>query len=144
MAAADRPQIPEPPDGFAVVDRAHSADRPHPMRPRNGSEVETRLRETSLYDPELDLAVFAPNGDLAGYALFWNDPVTGVGMLEPMRTEDGYQRIGLASHLLASGLDRLADRGAQRLKVGFDTEAARNLYVGAGFHTTSTDQSYRR
>jgi ribosomal protein S18 acetylase RimI-like enzyme len=144
MAAADHPLVPAPPDGFTVVDRARSAARPHPMRARNGTEVESRLRETSLYDPELDLAVFAPNGELAGYALFWNDPVTRVGMLEPMRTEDDYQRMGLATLLLTTGLERLADRGAERLKVGYSTDAARGLYVGAGFHTTSTDQSYRR
>ena len=56
-----------------------------------------RLHETSLYDPELDLAVIAPNGDVAAYALFWNDFVTAVGMVEPMRTEDAYQRLGLAA-----------------------------------------------
>ena len=114
------------------------------MHRRNGSEVEERLRETSLYDPELDLAVIAPNGDVAAYALFWNDFVTGVGMLEPMRTEDEYQRLGLAKVLLAAGCERLVARGAQRLKVGFDSEAARRLYVSVGFRTTSTDQAYRR
>ena len=144
MAACDRPAVPPLPEGFELVDRARSHDRPHPMHRRNGSEVEMRLRETSLYDPELDLAVIAPNGDVAAYALFWNDFVTAVGMVEPMRTEDEYQRLGLARILLAAGCDRLAARGAQRLKVGFDSEPARRLYVSAGFHTTSTDQLYRR
>ena len=40
---------------------------------------------------DLDLAVYAPNGDIAAYGLFWADPVTGVGLVEPMRTEDAYQ-----------------------------------------------------
>jgi GNAT superfamily N-acetyltransferase len=144
MPAGDRPTVPPLPDGFRLVVRADSDDEPHPMQRRNGYDVETRLRETSLYDPELDLAVIAPDGDVAAYALFWNDFVTGVGMVEPMRTEDEYQRLGLARTLLASGCDRLARRGAQRLKVGFDSEAARRLYVSAGFHTSSTDQLYRR
>jgi hypothetical protein len=43
---------------------------------------------------------------VAGYALFWFDPVTRVGLLEPMRVEDGYQRRGLARMLLTNGLDR--------------------------------------
>ena len=144
MAAADRSPVLPLPEGFHLVDRAQSQDEPHPMHRRHGSEVEMRLRETSLYDPELDLAVIAPNGDVAAYALFWNDFVTAVGMVEPMRTEDEYQRLGLARILLAAGCDRLAARGAQRLKVGFDSEPARRLYVSAGFHTTSTDQLYRR
>jgi GNAT superfamily N-acetyltransferase len=144
MASADRPAVPAVPEGFRLVDRAQSADRPHPMQGRNGGDVEGRLRQCSLYDPELDLAVEAPNGDIAAYALFWFDPVTGVGMVEPMRTEDQYQRRGLARVLLAAGLDCLAARGAQRLKVGYDTEAARNLYVGVGFRVTATSRTYQR
>jgi GNAT superfamily N-acetyltransferase len=144
MNACERPPRSAIPEGFRLVVRAEEHDTPHPMQRRNGYEVEQRLQETSLYDPELDLAVIAPNGDVAAYALFWNDFVTGVGMVEPMRTEDDYQRLGLGRALLAAGCERLAQRGAQRLKVGFDSEAGRRLYVGAGFTTTSTDQAYRR
>ena len=103
------------------------------MQRRSGGEVETRLRQCSLYDPALDLAVRDAEGRAAGYALFWLDPVTEVGLLEPMRVEDEYQRRGLARALLTEGLERLAQRGARRLKVGYATEIARALYVGAGF-----------
>jgi predicted N-acetyltransferase YhbS len=127
-------------DGFAIGDRVSRADRPHPMIARNGELVETRLRQCSLYDPSLDLAVEDKDGTVAGYALFWFDPTTGVGLLEPMRVEDDYQRRGLARVLLTNGLDRLVGKGAGRLKVGFQTDAARNLYLGAGFVQTSTDR----
>ena len=43
---------------------------------------------------------------------------------------------------MTAGLDRLAARGARRLKVGYTTAAARSLYVGAGFRVTSTSTSY--
>src|SRR5262249_19296377 len=67
----DRP-VPAPlRDGFAIVDRASGPPRPHPMRRRNGDEVEARLRQCSLYDAGLDLAVETEDGDVAGYALFW-------------------------------------------------------------------------
>jgi GNAT superfamily N-acetyltransferase len=144
MNACERLPRAELPDGFRLVVRAEDDDTPHPLHRRNGSEVEMRLHETSLYDPELDLAIYAPNGDVAAYGLFWNDFVTGVGMVEPMRTEDAYQRLGLARALLAAGCERLAQRGAQRLKVGFDAEPGHRLYASAGFRTTSTDQAYRR
>jgi GNAT superfamily N-acetyltransferase len=127
-------------DGFTVVDRASRLERPHPMIPRNGAPVETRLRQCSLYDPTLDLAIDTADGTPVGYALFWFDPTTSVGLLEPMRVEDEYQRRGLARMLLTHGLDRLARKGARRLKVGFETEAARNLYLGAGFVQTSVDR----
>ena len=55
-----------------------------------------------------------------------------------------YQRRGLARAMLTEGLDRLAKRGARRLKVGYATDVARGLYVGAGFRVTSTDRSYQR
>ncbi len=57
---------------------------------RNGGRVAELLAECSLYRPELDLAVYAPRGEVAGYGLFWADPETGVGLVEPMRTEDEF------------------------------------------------------
>jgi ribosomal protein S18 acetylase RimI-like enzyme len=139
MDADHRPPVAQV-DGFAILDRVKRADRPHPMIARNGELVEPRLRQCSLYDPTLDLAVEDADGRVAGYALFWFDDTTLVGLLEPMRVEDDYQRRGLARMLLTNGLDRLARKGARRLKVGFETDAARNLYLGAGFVQTSIDR----
>jgi predicted N-acetyltransferase YhbS len=138
MEADARPSL-EQVDGFAIVDRSTSAG-PHPMIARNGAQVERRLRRCSLYDPTLDLAVEDADGTLAGYALFWFDPVTLVGLLEPMRVADDYQRRGLARMLLTNGLDRLARKGARHLKVGFESDAARSLYLSAGFEQTSVDR----
>jgi GNAT superfamily N-acetyltransferase len=131
-------------DGFVLVDRLARAHRPHPMIARNGALVETRLRECSLYDPTLDLAVEDEQGRVAGYALFWFDHTTLVGLLEPMRVEDEYQRRGLARMLLTNGLDRLARKGARRLKVGFQTDAARDLYLGNRFVQRSIDRLLTR
>jgi GNAT superfamily N-acetyltransferase len=139
MDARDRPPVAAPADGFALVDRAGESNRPHPMRRRNGDEVEARLRQCSLYDPALDLAVETAGGELAGYSLNWFDPVTKVGLVEPMRVEDAFQRRGLARAMLTAGLERLAACGARRLKVGYGTGVARALYTGAGFRPTATD-----
>ena len=144
MDARDRPEVTALPDGFKLVDRDQDSTRPHPMRQRNGEEVEARLRQCSLYDAALDLAVEAAGGQIAGYALFWFDPVTKVGLVEPMRVEDAYQRRGIARAMLTEGLDRLVKRGARRLKVSYATDVARALYVGAGFRVTSTDRTYSR
>jgi predicted N-acetyltransferase YhbS len=139
MDAGDRPAVGNV-NGFVVLDRVQRPDGPHWMVGRNGESVETRLRQTSLYDPALDLAIEDVHGNVAGYALFWFDPVTSVGLLEPMRVEDDYQRRGLARTLITHGLDRLARKGARRCKVGFESDAARNLYRGAGFVQTSVDR----
>jgi ribosomal protein S18 acetylase RimI-like enzyme len=142
MNAPDRPEVTALREGFTLVDRARSTTRLHPMRRRSGDGVEARLKQCSLYDPGLDLAVEAADGPVAGYALFWFDPVTEVGLLEPMRVESAYQRRGLARAMLTAGLDRLAQQGARRLKVGYATDIARALYAGAGFRVTSTTRSY--
>jgi GNAT superfamily N-acetyltransferase len=143
MDAHQRPPVSHV-DGFTIVDRLTRSSGPRPMIARNGELVEPRLRQCSLYDPTLDLAVEDAEGRVAGYALFWYDPLTLVGLVEPMRVEDLYQRRGLARMLLTNGLDRLARTGARRFKVGFETVAARNLYLGAGFGQTSVDRLFTR
>jgi GNAT superfamily N-acetyltransferase len=142
MDADDRAPPSPLPVGYMLVDRTQRVGTAHPMRRRNGEVVEERLRQSSLYDAELDLAIETSDGQTAGYALFWCDPVTKVGLVEPMRVEDAHQRRGLARAMLTAGLDRLARRGARRLKVGYGTDAARSLYVGAGFRITATCTSY--
>jgi predicted N-acetyltransferase YhbS len=134
LAAARRPPIPALAAGYRLESRADAPDRPHPMAARNGAGVAARLARCSLYRPELDLAVEAPDGQIAGYGLFWADPVTGVGLVEPMRTEEAHQGRGIASHVLSAGLERLAARGCERLKVSNDL----GLYLRAGFEPLDT------
>ncbi len=139
MDSANRPPVLEPPDGFRIVDRASQPTGQHPM----GSDVEARLHECSLYDPKLDLAMIAPDARVAGYGLFWADLLTGVGMLEPMRVKDGYQRRGLARALLTSGLDRLAQAGVRRVKVTFAGYAGRDLHTSGAFTATGSARMWK-
>ena len=111
---------------------------------RNGIGIEDGLRECSLYDPSLDLQVLAPDGSYAGYALYWPDPVTGVGMVEPMRVEDAHGGRGVGRHLLDAGLRGLTERGCTALKVSMDlaNTVAVRLYTGAGFVITRRDDTW--
>lgn len=137
---AGRPGVVPLPDGFRLSSRALTAGRPHHMIARNGADVAARLARCSLYDPELDLLVQAPDGSVAAYGLFWADPVTGVGLVEPMRTEQEHWRKGLARHVLVTGLDLLAARGCTRLKVS----SGHPLYLSVGFTSMAPDRTYLR
>lgn len=142
MHAEHRPVPQELPEGFLLVDRTDSNDTPHPMMSHNGAEIEQRLRQCSLYDPSLDLAVVTDDGQVAGYSLYWFDPITRVGLVEPMRVHDAYQRRGIARAMLTEGLARLTAYGAERIKVSYGSETAGALYTSVGFKTTSTTTWY--
>jgi ribosomal protein S18 acetylase RimI-like enzyme len=142
MDASDRPGRKPLADGFSLVDRTQRRGAPHPMRHRNGDVVEERLGQCPLYDPGLDLAVETVDGHIAGYSLYWFDPTTKVGLVEPVRVEDEYQRRGLGRAMLTAGIDRLTKKGAQRVKISYATDAAAALYEGVGFNPTSTATWY--
>jgi GNAT superfamily N-acetyltransferase len=114
MNVGEPPQVPVLPGGFTLRSRSDVSTRPHHMIGRNGARIADRLAKCSLYRADLDPAIYDSNGEVAAYGLFWADPVTGVGLVEPMRTEDRYQRRGLGRCLLAAGLDRLAGEGYSR------------------------------
>lgn len=137
LAADVRPAISPLAEGYRLCRRIDFVGRPHHMvnAQRNQPDPEPRLRQTSLYRPDLDLVVHDDRDRVAAYGLFWYDPATGVGVVEPMRTEDDHQRRGLARHVLTSGIELLARAGAQRVKICFEpaNPASGHLYLSVGF-----------
>ena len=126
--------------GYSLHRRATNTEAIHHFAGRSGLDVENRLRQTSLYRPDLDLFVVDERGEVAAYGLFWHDPVTGVGLVEPIRTEQPHQGKGLARHIVTTGLHELAASGTGRIKVSYDGDdpAAVGLYLGVGFEPVMT------
>ena len=138
LAADTRPAISPLSEGYRLSNRLSTMQRPHHMTTnpeRNSPDLERRLRQTSLYRPDLDLVVHDSRDDVAAYGLFWYDPVTATGLIEPMRTEDDHQRRGLARHILTTGIDLLVAAGTERIKICYepDNPASGSLYLSAGF-----------
>lgn len=134
--AADRPEISPLHEGYRLVSRTETTDRPHHMLDgARRAKVEQRLQQSTLYHPDLDLLILDQDGEPAAYGMFWHDPVSATGVVEPMRTHDGHQQRGLARHLLTAGLDRLAAAGAERISIGYepDNPASGHLYRSVGF-----------
>jgi ribosomal protein S18 acetylase RimI-like enzyme len=146
LNADARPAISPLHEDYRLASRLDTTPRPHHMIERGGPDVETRLRQTSLYRPDLDLVVHDSGESVAAYGLFWFDPETATGLVEPMRTEDDHQRRGLARHVLTTGIDLLAGTGATRIKICFDPEnpASKSLYLSVGFEPVKqTDILFR-
>ncbi len=135
LRADARPSIsPLHPD-YRLATRRDTSPAPHHLIARNGPAVEERLGQTSLYRPDLDLVVLDADDGPVASGLFWFDPVSATGLVEPMRTEDDHQGRGLARHVLTSGLNLLFDAGAARVKIAWDPEngPARTVYTSVGF-----------
>lgn len=145
MDAADAPPVSPLADGYRLLTRADRPSGPHPFAARNGPAVEDRLRQTALYRPDLDLVVVTETDEVAGSTLFWFDPVTKVGLVEPMRTEDDHQRRGLGRHQLTAGIRRLVDLGAERIRISWedDNPASSTLYPDVGFVPTQRMRTYK-
>lgn len=137
LEADARPEVSPLHAGYRLASRADTMGRPHHMisTKRHHVDVERRLCQTSLYRPDLDLLVLDDRDEVAAHGLFWFDPESATGLVEPMRTEDEHQRRGLARHVLTAGLARLAAAGAERVKICYepDNPPARDLYLGVGF-----------
>lgn len=135
LAADARPEISTLHEGYRLSSRLDTMLRPHHMISRSGPDVAQRLLQTSLYRPELDLLILDRDDNHVAHGLFWYDPETATGLVEPMRTEDDHQRRGLARHVLTTGIDLLVDAGAERIKICFEpgNPASRGLYLSVGF-----------
>lgn len=139
LDAASAPAVPPLADGYSLQSRAGIGTPDHPFELMS-REMEDRLHQTSLYRPDLDLTVVDEQGDGAAHTLFWHDPSTRVGLIEPVGTAEPHRGRGLARHLIAAGIDALVAAGSERIKVTWelDNEPAAALYRGAGFEPTTT------
>ncbi len=135
LDADSRPEISPLHADYRLFGRNELMERPHHLARPGRADVEERLQQTSLYRPDLDLVVLDRNDDPAAYGLFWYDPATATGVVEPMRTLDDHQRRGLARHILTTGIDLLAREGAERISIGYepDNPASGTLYRSVGF-----------
>jgi len=138
----------ELPKGFNLVSRTTHRTGAHPMiqKGRNPADIEERFAECSLYDADLDLSILDTQGNVAAYALFWFDPITKVGLLEPMRAEEAFQKKGLGTYLVREGIKRLREKGATSIKVSYneENEAAKRLYHGCGFSDSFKKLEFQR
>lgn len=105
-----------------------------------------RLRQIPGYDPELDLVVVAPDGEMVAYCICWWDAVNRTGEFEPVGTREKWRGRGLGKIVIREGLRRLQARGAQVAYVSTPGKniPAQRLYESAGFTVYTREHLYGR
>ena len=106
----------------------------------------TRFMQTPAYDPIWDLVAAAPDGQIAAFCIVWPDPLTGIGLFEPVGTHPDFQRRGLGKALMLEALARLQSAGLRQAIVttGADHLPAVQLYESAGFRRTAQLLHYKK
>lgn len=134
LDVARKPAISPLADGYRLRSRADMGNVTHHMS-RAGDDFAERLQQLSLYRTDLDLVVLTDDNEQAGMGLFWYDPTTTSGVVEPMGTLDEHRQKGLARHILTAGIDKLANLGATRIAINYepDNPASGRLYRSVGF-----------
>lgn len=148
-AEPERPELP-PGYSFVAVGGATIASRVdahrdafHPSRVTVESYRTTT--RTPPYRPGLDVAVAAPDGTVAAYALAWLDEASGVGELEPVGTHSGHRRRGLARAACLEAVRRLRTHGARLgLVYSVDGLPSTALYESVGFESIDRHVQVRR
>ena len=89
--------------------------------------------------PELARVVVAPNGDYAAYAGMWFNEKNRYAYLEPLCTQPGYRKLGLAKALLYAILAQVQAMGA-RYMTGGDNP----FYRAIGYRTRYRHLTYEK
>lgn len=109
-------------------------------------EVYHLLQRLPCFVPELDLAVLNEQDEVVSFATLWVDWQNQTGEFEPVGTLPGYQRMGLASALMAELARRASLLGVTTLGVESWSESpgANRLYETAGMRAVDRIYSWSR
>ncbi len=152
-----RGTLPTPvlPDGFTFLERL----RPEDAERRALAHKDAFQRHSKMtpdyyrafmnapgYDPELDVAVAAPDSTIVSFAMGWIDADNRLGLFEPVGTCYEFHRRGLGKAALLEGLRRLQARGVEMALVSCDADEPGNVifYQSAGFRVCSRVLAFRK
>jgi ribosomal protein S18 acetylase RimI-like enzyme len=105
-----------------------------------------RFMQSRVYDPDLDVVAVAPSGRIGSFCIVWPDPVTKIGLFEPVGTHPDFQRRGLGKAVMLEALRRLKARGMTDARVCTlaDNIPGVKLYEAAGFHIAQRLGAYEK
>jgi Predicted acetyltransferase len=155
--------LPEPqiPDGYTLRPvqcesdadnraRVHRAAFSLPHLPPSKVTADSYLQVMRAwpYRAELDWLVEAPDGTPVAFCLVWLDEHNRVAALEPVGTDPGHRRLGLASAAMLAALHSARRLGAESARVcargDDDYPSARATYQALGFSGYARNVSFVR
>jgi len=105
-----------------------------------------RMMDAPLYKSTMDLVVQTQDGEVIAYCTLWDDPVSKIGLLEPLACVEEHRRKGIMKSLLLYGMNELKIRGTERVYVstGGKNTASQALYKSVGFKAVGTDCEWEK
>ena len=93
------------------------------------------LRQAPSFEPELDLILLSPQGEIASFGSVWFDGALKLAEFEPVGTLPEFRKMGLGKALIVEACNRLRVFGCEKVTVMSWSESigANRLYERAGF-----------
>lgn len=109
-------------------------------------EAYERVARTPLYRQDMHLVVVSSRGRVAAECMCWLDEANAIGVIEPVRTHDDFQKRGLGRALLLEACRRMVTEGMRLAKTTYDPSsyAASKLYASVGFRDVFDRLEYVR
>jgi len=134
----------ELPEGFRIISQAESWDwfqynrvmwrgfNHEGVAPDNEKDISTRKQMLSspMINPELVLAVVAPNGNYVSHCGMWYCTGESYAHVEPVATDPDFRKMGLGKAIVLEAVMRCGNLGAKQALVG----SAQQFYYSIGFH----------
>lgn len=135
------------PEAYAVRPIQHDdiIDGRQPVLTTPHSDIE-RLGHTSLYDSQHHLVVTDEDDQAVAECIYWTEPTTRIGLIEPIATHPAHRRRGLAKAMLTHALQDMRHQGTTIAKVCHASSnlPAATLYHALGFRPRSELLRYTR
>lgn len=136
--------VPDVPEGFTFLERVQPEDAERrALAHRDAFQPHSKMTPEHYrhfmtapgYDPELDIALAAPDGQIVAFAMGWIDAANRLSEFEPVGTRYAFHRRGLGKAALLEGLRRLQARGVETALVSCSASVEGNIgfYQAAGF-----------
>ena len=110
------------------------------------SERYERLIKSPSYGDAIDLVVETDKGEIIAYCTIWDDPISKIGILEPVACAEEHRRKGIMKSTLLYGMNLLKERGTKYMYVGTGGKniASQTLYKSVGFLEYGIDCEWQK